>query len=54
MILREEASSLGKALAVLNAQSQRLGIFKANSKECKRVREQEQAGAQVTIRESLI
>jgi hypothetical protein len=39
----DEALSLGKALAGLNAQSkgQRLGIFKPNPKELKKVREQE-------------
>ncbi len=38
---REEALSLGKALAGLNAQSkgQRLGIFKPTAKELKKVRE---------------
>lgn len=40
---REEALSLGKALAGLNAQSKgrRLGIFKPTPKELKRVRERE-------------
>jgi len=39
----DEALSLGKALAGLNAQSkgQRLGIFKPSPKELKKVREQE-------------
>ena len=39
----DEALSLGKALAGLNAQSkgQRLGIFKPTPKELKKVREQE-------------
>jgi hypothetical protein len=40
---RDEALSLGKALAGLNAQSKgrRLGIFKPTPKELKKVREQE-------------